>query len=379
MRRTLPGLALRLAKNAFRYRFLKVTGKPGVPQALSLEITHRCIAKCIMCNIWRIPPSVKDLAVKEWLRFLSSPVFGDLRELDITGGEPFLREDLLEFVRGVLRLNLKKLRSIAITTNALLGNRVVEGVAEILRSLRDRPIDLVIVCAMDAAGEVHDRVRNFKGAWQRLDETIQALTGLREAYPGLILGLKTTVLPMNVDELEGVVRYADDRGLFTIISPCIITEGRYLNLDRSEELAFQANGIEKMKRFYRKQTSRWIYHGEKLIEYFDRGVMKKPCSCGFNYMFVRSTGDVYPCPLIDLNVGNILTTAAPDLFSSAEAARFRRGIGKHKACRRCTEPGLERYALPYEGLAYLSVLFKLGGKRFLEFHEHMGLDKYLDL
>jgi MoaA/NifB/PqqE/SkfB family radical SAM enzyme len=238
---------------------------------------------------------------------------------------------------------------------------------------------LVIVCAMDAAGEVHDRVRNFKGAWQRLDETIQALTGLREAYPGLILGLKTTVLPMNVDELEGVVRYADDRGLFTIISPCIITEGRYLNLDRSEELAFQANGIEKMKRFYRKQTSRWIYHGEKLIEYFDRGVMKKPCSCGFNYMFVRSTGDVYPCPLIDLNVGNILTTAAPDLFSSAEAARFRRGIGKHKACRRCTEPGLERYALPYEGLAYLSVLFKLGGKRFLEFHEHMGLDKYLDL
>jgi len=379
MRRTLPGLALRLAKNAFRYRFLKVTGKPGAPQALSLEITHRCIAKCIMCNIWRIPPSVKDLAVNEWLRFLSSPVFGDLRELDITGGEPFLREDLLEFFRGVLRLNLKKLRSIAITTNALLGNRVVEGVAEILRSLRDRPIDLVIVCAMDAAGEVHDRVRNFKGAWQRLDETIQALTGLREAYPGLILGLKTTVLPMNVDELEGVVRYADDRGLFTIISPCIITEGRYLNLDRSEELAFQANGIEKLKRFYRKQTSRWIYHGEKLIEYFDRGVMKKPCSCGFNYMFVRSTGDVYPCPLIDLNVGNILTTAAPDLFSSAEAARFRRGIGKHKACRRCTEPGLERYALPYEGLAYLSVLFKLGGKRFLEFHEHMGLDKYLDL
>lgn len=378
MRRTLPGLALRLAKNAFRYHFLKVTGMPGAPQALSLEITHRCIAKCIMCNIWKIPPSVKDLAVEEWLRFLSSPVFGDLRELDITGGEPFLREDLVELVEGVLRLNLKKLRSIAVTTNALLGNRVVEGVAEILRSLRDRPIDLVIVCAMDAAGEVHDRVRNFKGAWRRLDETIQGLTDLRKAYPGLILGLKTTVLPMNVEELQGVVRYADDRGLFTIISPCIITEGRYLNLDRSEELAFQANGIEKMKRFYRKQTSRWIYHGEKLIEYFDRGVMKKPCSCGFNYMFVRSTGDVYPCPLIDLNVGNILTTPVPDLFSSAKTARFRRGIGKHKACRRCTEPGLERYALPYEGLAYLSVLCKLGGKRFLEFHEHMGLDKYMD-
>jgi len=369
-------LAFQLGKNALRYRLLKVTGKPGRPQALSLEITHRCIAKCIMCNIWKIPPSVQDLPVEEWLKFLSSSVFGDLRELDITGGEPFLREDLIDFVTGLLPLNLNKLRSIAITTNALLGKRVVEQVEQILRSLRDRSIGLVIVCAMDAAGEVHDRIRNFKGAWPKLNETINDLMRLREIHPQLILGLKTTVLPMNVDELDGVVRYADDRGLFTIISPCIITEGRYLNLDRSRELAFQPDDIEKMKRFYQKQTSRWVYHGERLAEYFDRGEMKKPCSCGFNYIFVRSTGDVYLCPLVDLSVGNIRTTPVADMLSSAGASRFRRRIGKHPPCRRCTEPGLERYALPYEGWAYVSLLLKMGRKRFLELHEHMGLDKY---
>lgn len=379
MKGTFTALVFRLAKNALRYRLLKVSGKPGIPQALSLEITHRCIAKCIMCNIWKIPPSVKDLPAEEWLRFLSSPLFEDLRELDITGGEPFLRDDLVGLVRGIVGLNLKKLRSIAITTNGLLGKKVVEAVEQILRILRDRSIDLVIVCAMDAAGEVHEKIRNFKGAWPRLNETIQGLMGLREAYPGLILGLKTTVLPMNVDELDGIVRYADDRALFTIISPCIITEGRYLNLDRSRELAFQEDGVEKMKRFYQKQTSRWIYHGEKLVEFFERGEMKKPCSCGFNYLFVRSTGDVCLCPLIDLNVGNIRTTSVADILNSAKASRFRRRIGKHSPCRRCTEPGLERYALPYEGLAYLLLLFKLGRKRFLELHEHMGLDKYLDL
>lgn len=379
MKGSCANLAFRLGKNALRYRFLKVTGKPGRPQALSLEITHRCIAKCIMCNIWKIPPSVQDLPVEVWWNFLSSPLFGDLRELDITGGEPFLREDLADFVKGLLQLHLNGLRSVAITTNALLGNRVVEQVEEILRNLQKRSIDLVIVCAMDAVGAIHDRIRNFKGAWPKLHETISGLMRLRETHSGLILGIKTTVLPMNVDELDAIVRYADDRDLFTIISPCIITEGRYLNLDTAKELTFRANDIEKMKRFYQKQTSRWIYHGEKLVEYLERGEMRKPCSCGFNYLFVRSSGDAFLCPLMDLSVGNIRTTPVGDMLNSEKASWFRRRIGKHPPCRRCTEPGLERYALPYEGLAYLSLLFRLGRRRFLELHQHMGLDKYVDV
>ena len=376
MKETFPGLALTLAKNALRYRLLKLTGKRGVPQALSLEITHRCIAKCIMCNIWKISPQVQDLSAGEWLSFLSSPHFADLRELDITGGEPFLREDLVEFVDGLTQLDLKNLRSIAVTTNALLGRRVVERTEQILRKLRNRSIDLVIVCAMDAAGEVHDRIRNFKGAWLKLNETIQGLMRLRETYPGLILGLKTTVLPMNVDELDAIVRYADHRGLFTIISPCIITGGRYLNLERAEELAFERSDKEKMKRFYQRQTSRWIYHGEKLVEYFERGEVRKPCSCGFNYLFVRSTGDVFLCPLINSRVGNIRSTPVEEMLTSERASSFRRRVGKHPFCRQCTEPGLERYALPYEGLAYLSLLFRVGKRKFLELHEHMGLNKY---
>jgi hypothetical protein len=64
------------------------------------------------------------------------------------------------------------------------------------------------------------------------------------------------------------------------------------------------------------------------------------------------------------------------LWGSSEASRLRRGIGGFDACRRCTEPGLERYSLPYEGLAYLSLLRDLGVRRFLRLHEHMGLGKY---
>jgi MoaA/NifB/PqqE/SkfB family radical SAM enzyme len=373
-------LAGQLFRNGLRYHYLKMTGKPGRPQAVSLEITHNCIARCIMCNIWKIPREVPNLPIEDWLHLLSSDLFSDLRELDITGGEPFLRRDLVDFFAGIAELkqgNLRALQSVAITTNGFLTPRVLEYTENILQRLRERHIDLVMVCAMDAIGEIHEKIRNYNNAWFRVNETIEGLKRLRERFPNLIIGLKTTVLPINVGELEDISHYADEHGLFTIISPCIVTEARYLNPDRADDLTFNHADIRKMIQFYKSQRFRWSFHGERLVHYLTTGTMKKPCSCGFNYFFVRSTGEVYLCPLINEAFGNVTQIAIKDLFSSDQAARFRRKIGRYPECKRCTEPGLERYALPYEGFTYLSLLLKMGRKEFLQLHHHLGLDKYV--
>lgn len=176
--------------------------------------------------------------------------------------------------------------------------------------------------------------------------------------------MKTTVLPINVGELEGLGQYADSNSLFSIISPCIITDARYLNPDRSEDLVFAQEDIEKMIKFYQSEKFRWSYHCDALIRYFKTGMMKKPCSCGFNYFFVRFSGELFLCPLIDISFGNIKEAPVKDIFFSEKASQFRRKIGKFPECRRCTEPGLERYALPYEGFTYLSLLLKMGGRGF---------------
>lgn len=200
---------------------------------------------------------------------------------------------------------------------------------------------------------------------------------MREASSNLIIGLKTTVLPINAGELKKVADYADARGLFTFISPCIITEGRYLNKDLSAGLAFSMEDIRKMIGFYRAEVFRWSYHRDSLLGYLNNGFVKKPCTCGFNYFFVRSNGDVYLCPLVNRCTGNVNETGVRNIFYSETARRIRKKVGSLPECRRCTEPGLERYALPYEGFAYLSLLLKTGKKRFLEAHRHMGLNKYL--
>ena len=374
-------LMLQLFLNGLRFRYLRRSGRPGRVQAVSLEITHRCVARCLMCNIWRIPKDVPDLDMSTWMGLLSSHHLCDLRELDVTGGEPFLREDLVELVRAVAGLkerNLRKLRSVAITTNGLLTGTVIESVEALLPALAEKGIGLVMVCALDGVGDIHNRIRNFKDAWLRVDETIRGLRMLRETYPELVIGLKTTVLPVNVDELDRIAEYAASNSLFTIISPCIITEGRYLNTERAEDLRFTQDQVAKMIRFFRSEKFQWSFHAQALAEYYERGVMKKPCTCGFNYFFVRSTGDVLPCPLINQRVGNIREQDIGEMLGSPAAYQMRRGVGRFPQCRSCTEPGLERYALPYEGFAYLQLLMREGMTRGLDLHAHMGLDKYMD-
>ena len=372
-------LTKQLFKNGIRFRYLRASGKMQKPRAVSLEVTHRCIAKCIMCNIWRIPGDTPLLSADEWLALLSHDLFTDLVELDITGGEPFLRSDLADLLTAVCQLkkrHLASLKSIAVTTNGFLTHRILDESRKILLEARREGIDLVMVCAMDAVGEVHDAVRRYPGGWSKVDQTIQGLQDLRADFSNLIIGLKTTVLPVNVEQLDAVVRYAERNELFTIISPCIVTKGRYLNPDRAKDLAFTPEQVDEMTRFFQKKASSWSFHENCLVRYFQTGRMKKPCSCGFNYFFIRSQGELLPCPMIDASPGNVTKTPIEELLASEAAVEIRRHIGRFPECCHCTEPGLERYSLPYEGWTYLSLLLKMGRKRFLEMHHHMGLDKY---
>ncbi len=377
--RVIDPIPIRLAARGIRYRWLKALGRPGKPEALSLEVTRRCIARCVMCNIWRMPPTSTELSADDWLRLLSSPIMSEIKELDITGGEPFLKRDLVDLLMGIGRLkrdHLRRLASVAITTNGFLTDTVLRSVRDVIAPLDAAGVGLVFACGLDAVGATHERIRNVKGGWRKLDATIRGLTALRRQFPSLVLGIKTTVSRYNINELAAVCRYADDHGLFTIISPYILTANRYANLERASALAFSEEDLRTLREFYRTARFRWSDYGNEIRRYLDTGRMEKPCSAGFNYFFIRSTGELYPCPIIDAPLGNVRDAPIASLIRSPAAARFRKAVGRHPECRDCTEPGLERYALPFEGFYYLRRRIALGRAEFRSLHRHMGLDKY---
>lgn len=333
-----------------------------------------------MCNIWKIPREVPDLSVDQWLRFLASPLFSNLRELDITGGEPYLVKDLPHLFAGIRDLkhhNLKALRSIAITTNGILTRNVLAYTEAMVQSLSVCNLELVVVCAVDAPSPLHDRIRRVEDAWSKVNATLQGLNKIRSKFPNLILGIKTTILPANVDLLNEIADYAAANELFTIMSPCIITQGRYLNPEKASDMAFDGQQIRKMIRFYLQGRSLWRFHNEQMIRFLKTGTLKKPCTCGFNYFFIRYDGTLLFCPLVDIPMGNVTESNLEDLLSSPKARGVRRRIGRFPDCSRCTEPGLERFSLPFEGWSYLKALQKMKPEAFFKMHRHMGLDKYL--
>lgn len=375
-------LACRLVRNGMEYRYCRATGRHARVQAISLEVTRKCMGRCVMCNIWREGRFEQDLPVQEWVRLLSSPALSDLREIDLTGGEPFIRKDLtrlIEAVAGMKRSHFSHLASIAITTNGYLTERILRQVRKMIAMLSEAGIELVMVCAVDGIGEIHNEIRGLKHAWRRVRQTIERLVSLRNEWPNLIIGVKTTVVPRNVDELSAIADFIDQLGLFGIISPCIFTNGRYHNMEKRDDLNFGPKEIEKLKNFFSSDRIRWSYHREMLADYFEQRPIRKPCTAGFNYFFVRSNGDVYPCPLIPIAVGNFRERPLDRLARNSIARGFRRTItGRHSTCRVCTEPGLERYALPFEGMAYLRLMRSASPQAFFELHAHMGLHKYLE-
>ncbi len=369
----------KLLRAGLRYRLLRYRGKPHRLESISLEVTHRCICRCSMCNIWKIPNDVADLKLSQWRDLLSSPELRGLREMDLTGGEPFLRPDLGELLTEIRTLQptcFPALRTLSVTTNGILTDRVVKLVQQHIGPLKDRGIDLVLACGMDAAGELHDRIRRYPGAWERLRETLSGLREIRKDHGNLILGIKTTIVPQNVRELDRIADFADANDLFTIISPCIITPNRFGNLDRETDLRFTPEDLEILVDFYQSPRFAWSGHREALLGYLRTGKISKPCTAGFNTLFCRHNGEVFGCPILAHPLGNIREQTLKDIFRGAAADRFRKKVGAFPECAQCTEPGMERIAWPLEGFTLLRSLARTGINDFNRLVEHMGLDKY---
>ena len=79
-------------------------------------VTYRCNARCTMCNRYKVPSSPEEEISIETIRKLPEMYF-----TNITGGEPFMREDLSDIVRELY----KKSERIVISTNGFFTDRIV--------------------------------------------------------------------------------------------------------------------------------------------------------------------------------------------------------------------------------------------------------------
>lgn len=380
------GTILKLLGRAVRYRLARLTATPLQPEVVSLALTLRCNSHCVMCNMWRQAKEIPDIEKRELtgdeiVKLLSRPLFSRLVELDLTGGEPHLREDLVNTVLRLAALkedHLPRMKSIVITSNGLLPEKVTANYRRILEGIRDTGIDLVSVASLDGIGGVHDRVRGTKGAYVLAMQTLAGLAELKKEYPNYYVGVKTTVLPQNIDSLDEILDYARNNGFFHIISPAFFTEARFRNPEKRGRLALSPADDAKLARFYQGEGLGVNYFYSRIRSFLAVGKKGWACTAAYNYLFIDYDGTVYPCELLSEPIGNIREQAIEAIWHSRKTKEWRRRIDKTDSCRVCVEPGAVRYSACAAGMSYAGYVRGLGKEQCVKSLSGEGFSKYLE-
>jgi MoaA/NifB/PqqE/SkfB family radical SAM enzyme len=165
-------------------------------------VTDRCNARCGMCDSWRMKPG------EELTPAQVAEVFGRIGRLDVvrlTGGEPFLREDLSEIAEAVLRRSRPMV--LHVTTNGSFPDRIADFAARF-----SAPRRLRFMVSLDGLAEEHDRNRGKEVTFERAFESLRRLVALRRL--GLDVSVNHTVIsPRSLADSAGLRARLDDLGV----------------------------------------------------------------------------------------------------------------------------------------------------------------------
>jgi len=192
--------ALSFAPRILAYNLFKKIGMPKtLPFILTLSVNDWCNSRCKTCNIWKNKPQMKiaeQLKVEEYEKIISN--FSSIFWVTITGGEPFLRDDLSEIIKIVY--NKAKPRFITIATNATLPKKIVESVKKILETCPE--LKLIVNISLDGIGSQHDEIRGYKGNYKLAMNTFQSLKELDNRR--LFVGFNTVISSLNVKNFQQI-------------------------------------------------------------------------------------------------------------------------------------------------------------------------------
>ncbi|WP_405587700.1 radical SAM/SPASM domain-containing protein [Streptomyces sp. NBC_01190] len=295
---------------AAEVRRLRTAGQARpVPRRMSLQITNLCNSRCTMCSIWEIYRKDKGLLTQEltgpeWLKLTDRAISQGVMSVDITGGEPFMKEGVAE----LLKLLLRRTGFAAVTTNGLQPPRILETVEDILK---DAPADslFVVSVSMDGFSDTYAKIRGIRTGYARAERLLRGLVELRERYPQLSQQMSFTIMDENVDELPGLMAHALETGLVREpddfgFRP--VASGHYYaqenGLERRDKVIRTVKELNATYRF--RRTLPFI---EKIPEALaDPGRMILPCYAMFASVWIDPYGGVAPCVTMTEDViGNV--------------------------------------------------------------------------
>lgn len=310
-------------------------GYPGHP---AWEVTSACNLRCIHCHVTADTPAPDELNTDDARRFIDDLARVDeFRMLVYTGGEPLVRKDIFELMHHSKRSGLINV----IATN---GTLITEEVAF---RLKEEGLACAAVSLDSWRDEVHDYVRNRENTYEL---TMRGVRALKKA--GIPLQINATAMQYNFGDLDELLELVDDLGSGIMLMYQLVPVGRG---DAIRDAALNINENERLLKFLAKKQKEvstivepvagpqyWPYLMERkglknrawlsMAEQVFHG-----CAAGRGFVYIKANGDVWPCPFVEVNAGNVKERPFDEIWSQSEvfgALRDRKDTLKGK-CGEC--------------------------------------------
>jgi MoaA/NifB/PqqE/SkfB family radical SAM enzyme len=356
----LPGILATWA----RYNLLQPLRRaPFRPRILHLIPTHRCNARCVMCGLWDDQASADgELNTEQWRRLLSDRLFSKLQYVGISGGEPFLRRDLMELI-GIFVENNPGLKRVSITTNGLLTERIDRQLETITSLLSHRGVLLDLSVSFHATGDTLDTIYGVDRAFEKSCLTL-AMLKQRRNRGQLSCSLNCVLLRDNLEQASGLLRWAAEQEL-----PLSFVLGEERERFHNQACRERFLGPEDQERltgfisslaagFSLANPSAMKY--EEILRMLEEG-RERTLSCYYAFagVLLGNDGTLYYCSH-SAGIGNAADTPASRLFYDRENLNYRREKLLRAECRRCPPYTLTRLEL---GKDILKLAGRAAGKR----------------
>ena len=259
-----------------------------VPLEVLFEVTHRCNLPCTHCYL----PNHADngeLSLDEICGVLDQLAEAGTVFLTLTGGEVLSRSDFLDILdaahaRGFA---LKVLSNATLISDAVADHFLRAGVLE------------VSVSVYGSSAEIHDQVTEMPGSF---DKTMAGIQRLRAR--GIHVIMKTPLLTLNGALAKDLQQMAMMQNMPCNFDLAITPK----NNGDPGPLALQLH----QKAMVDMMTNPAFT--DELVPGDGQGAGPEPCNAGRGYCAVGPTGDLMPCIMMPVVVGNLRKHRFRDLW-----------------------------------------------------------------
>lgn len=324
-------------------RFIPAIARKGPPLHLTLFVTRHCNARCAFCFYSGAGADAPELTLEEYAAISRS--IGPLLWLALSGGEVYLRSDLVEICRTFHEGNSPTV--ILLPTNGLMPERIAAMTEEVLRAC---PLSTVAVkLSVDALGEAHDRMRGVDGAYGKTMETHKLLVPLLGRYRNFELGVNTVYCRENQGAMDEVIdRVHEMEGIRTHTVSLARGDARDPGT-LSVDLAGYEAAIGRLARELRTgQQPTYAFRGARVKagqDVIQRGLIHKTartgrrqleCYAGRLNLVATESGELYPCESFrpEHRLGSLREHGmdAMEVLRTEEARRVVERIGRECFC-----------------------------------------------